>query len=159
MRIKQMITILISLIIAICLSIISLPDWASWLRPDWVVLVLLYWIITLPGSVSVGVAWILGLFLDVLNGTPLGEHALAFTLVAYIGSKGAQQLAHYPLWQQGVFVLASLLVYHLALYIMQWVMGQVITDWRYWVSPFIGMLLWPWLFLLLQKYQRRLQVV
>jgi len=159
MRIKRMSTIIISFIIAICLSILPLPDWANWLRPAWVALVLLYWIITLPASVSVGAAWILGLFMDVINGTPLGEHALAFTLVAYMGARGAQQLGHYPLWQQATFIMLCMLVYHLALYIMQWIMGQVITDWRYWVSPFISMLLWPWLSLLLQKYQRRLQVV
>ena len=65
-----------TLLIALILAMLPMPDWTIWLRPVWVLMVLIYWAMMIPYQVSVGTAWLTGLVVDLLNGTLLGEHAL-----------------------------------------------------------------------------------
>ena len=62
--------IVVTFIVAMLLSVVALPDSIPWelgyLRPQWVVLVLIYWIIALPHRIGIVVAWLIGLLLDVL---------------------------------------------------------------------------------------------
>jgi len=72
---KTFFVIGISLLMSLVLTILPLPAWASWWRPQWVFLVLIFWMLTLPYRVGLGVAWIMGLIVDLLLGTTLGLHA------------------------------------------------------------------------------------
>ena len=84
--------IAILLIIALMLTMAPLPDWAAAFRPNWVALTLLYWAMTLPHNYSVGTAWIVGLVLDVAQGTLLGQHALALCFIVFVTVKFHLQL-------------------------------------------------------------------
>ena len=64
----------------------SVPPELGYLRPDWVVMVLIYWIIALPHRVGIVTAWGTGLIVDVLLGSLLGQHALAYIVIAYVAS-------------------------------------------------------------------------
>ncbi len=64
--------IVLSLLIALVLTLLPLPPWAAPYRPDWVALALIYWCLALPERVSVGIGWSMGLLLDGLSGTLLG---------------------------------------------------------------------------------------
>ena len=57
-------SVIASMVVALMLTITPLPDWAESLRPAWIVLTLLYWSITFPGSYGIVTAWIAGLVLD-----------------------------------------------------------------------------------------------
>ena len=80
--------IFLSFFIALVFSIVSLPDALpvelGYLRPQWVALVLIYWVIALPFRVGIVVAWVAGIALDVLLSSLLGQHALALIIVAYV---------------------------------------------------------------------------
>ena len=69
-------TIAISVMIALVLTIIPLPEWGEALRPAWVALVVFYWVLALPERFNIGWAWLTGLLLDALTGSLLGAHAL-----------------------------------------------------------------------------------
>ena len=56
--------ILLTFIAALLLTVIPLPDWARYLRPDWVGLVLIYWCMALPDRVGVTTGWLMGLMVD-----------------------------------------------------------------------------------------------
>ena len=73
MRLTGLFWISLSIIIALMLTILPLPLWAAWFRPEWLVLVAIYWSIALPHRFNIGVAWLLGLLLDALSGTILGD--------------------------------------------------------------------------------------
>ena len=62
-------------IIALLLTVIPLPEGLRFLRPDWVGLVLIYWCMALPHRVGVASGWFMGLMVDLLTGTLLGQHA------------------------------------------------------------------------------------
>ena len=150
--------IISSFLVALLLSILPLPIWAVWLKPLWVVLVLVYWVNQAPYQIGLFVAWILGFCLDILNGTLLGEHALALTLVAFVTAKLYRRLRLTPLPHQILHVLIYLLLYQLVLFTIQALIGSPIREWRFWLAPFISVLLWPWLTMLLSKCQRRYPV-
>jgi rod shape-determining protein MreD len=56
--------ILTTLLIALILALLPMPDWTVWLRPAWVLMVLIYWAMITPYQVSVGMAWMTGLVVD-----------------------------------------------------------------------------------------------
>ncbi len=150
--------ILSTLLVALSLSILPLPDWAAPYRPEWVLLVLMYWCIALPHRVGMGLAWIAGLLLDSLYGSLLGQHALAFTVVAYMCLRGYRHLRVYPLWRQALAVLALVALERLLVLWIKGVLGQAPTHWRYWLPSLTSMLLWPWLFIILRDLRRRFRV-
>lgn len=143
---------------ALALILLPLPHWARPFRPEWVTLVLIYWVIALPHRVSVGCAWILGLLLDVIYGTVLGEHALALMVLAYIASKLHRQLRMFPVWQQASSIFVLLLMYQLLILWVQGVMGQLTGYGLFWLTIFTSTIIWPWLFVLLRDIRRRFKV-
>ena len=52
--------ILFTLLIALMASIMPMPLIADAFRPDWVLIVLMYWCMALPGRVNIITAWVMG---------------------------------------------------------------------------------------------------
>jgi rod shape-determining protein MreD len=136
--------IFLTIIIAFLLTLLPMPGWAIWLRPSWVLMVLIYWTIANPEQVNVGIAWMIGILLDVLQGTLLGEHALAMTIVIYFVVRMVSRLRMYPLMQQGLSIMVLVLVYQSILFCIQGFLGSMPQSWMYWSSSLTSMLLWPW---------------
>jgi rod shape-determining protein MreD len=152
------VAIFITLIIALVLALLPMPDWTIWLRPAWVLMVLIYWAMSAPTRVSVGLAWSLGILVDLLNGTLLGEHALAYTVVIYFIHRMHIRLNIYPLLQQGFSVLLFILIYQFILYCIQGFIGELPSSHLYWLSAVTSTLLWPWLFILMRDCRRRFRI-
>lgn len=144
--------------IALLMMILPLPEWARPYRPQWVTLTLIYWNIALPHRIGVGTGFTLGLLLDVLTGTLLGQHALGLSIVAFIAVQLAARLRVFPLWQQSLAVLVLLVLEHL---LALWVLGAIERTppgLVYWVIPIIGALLWPWILVTLRDVRRRFRI-
>ena len=105
-----------------------------------------------------GVAWLMGLIIDLLNGTLIGEHALAFTLVIYFVSRMHMRLRMYPMLQQSISVFIFVLFYQFILYCVQGFIGVLPSSHLYWLSSVTSMLLWPWLFILMRDCRRWFKV-
>lgn len=135
--------VLASMIAALMLAIVPLPEWANPYRPDWVVLTLIYWSIALPRGYSVGTAWLLGILLDIAYGTLLGQHALALALVTYITVKFHLQLRVFPVSQMTGTVLALLALYQFVLFWINGIAGIYPDAVIYWGPVASGTLLWP----------------
>jgi rod shape-determining protein MreD len=129
------------------------------LRPDWVLLVLIYWAMALPHRVGVGIGWIMGLINDVLTGMLLGQHALAYCLVIFLTLKLHQRLRLYPLWQQAQSILILLTLGQLILLWINGMIGRPLHSWLYWAPSVLGALLWPVLFVFLRGLRRAFRVV
>lgn len=140
----------ITVMIAFILTLLPMPTWTIWLRPAWVLLILIYWTIILPERVSIGTAWIAGLFLDVLDGTLLGEHAFALSIVIYLVDHMHSRLRMYPLIQQVMSIFLLVLFYQLILYCIQAVIGSAPNNPLYWASSLTSMLLWPWVYYMMR---------
>jgi len=145
----------LSVALALLLSIWPLPVWAQWGRPEWVALVVVYWVIALPHRVGVGIAWLCGLLLDIVEGAPLGQNALALACVAFIAQFLYRRLRMFAGWQQAmvVFVLVGFVQL-----ITQWVqaaLGRPAPDLLFLLPALTSALIWPGLALLLRRLRRR----
>lgn len=144
-----------TLVVALFLTMLPLPAMAEDLRPQWVAMILVFWALALPERVGVFWAFGTGLVLDVATGTLLGHHALGLSVVAYVAVELHARVRIFPLWQQALFVWVLLILERL---LALWVLGatgQPMPSLSYWGSTFVGLLLWPWLYVVLRDLARR----
>jgi len=151
--------IALSFLLALLLSILPVPGWILLVQPPWLTLIVIYWVVAVPHRVSLGIAWLLGLLLDALYGTLLGEHALALCVVAYLAQRLHRQIRMFPLTQQAMSVFLLVIIYQIVLLWIQGIIGQL-NDSAYWfcVPALTSMLFWPWIAMLLRYYQRRFRI-
>ncbi|MFM8333454.1 MAG: rod shape-determining protein MreD [Candidatus Methylumidiphilus sp.] len=142
----------LSLAFAMVLRILPLPhEWFLY-NPDWVLLFLVYWAMAIPERVGVGYAWCVGLFCDALTARLLGQHALAYAVVAYVCVKMHRQLRTYPIYQQMLSVLLLLLLEQV---LMLWTQHANTASLDYWLPALSGALVWPAVFPILRRLRRR----
>jgi rod shape-determining protein MreD len=149
--------VFITLVIALMLSVLPLPDWLQAFRPDWLALTLIYWAMMLPRTWSVGSAWIAGLFLDVAQGTLLGQHALALSIVVFITIRIHLLMRVFPMSQLTATVFSLLALYQFILFWVNGVVGLPVASIQYWAPVISGALLWPLVSSLLNNARMRAQ--
>lgn len=123
--------------------------------PDLTATVLAFWCIHQPRRVGIGIAWTLGLLLDVGNGALLGQHALGYSVLAFLAFALHRRLLWFPPWQQALHILLLLLSTQLLTLVIRIAAGAGFPGWTYFAGSFICAALWPVLsFLLLLPQQR-----
>lgn len=135
--------LVISFVIALMLDIFPLSPGLLWWRPMFTLLLLIYWVLMEPYRVSVGAAFFIGLLLDLLDGSLLGEHALAFVVVAYLVTKLYRQLRAFHFPQQCLAVFICLLIVKLVIFILQLIIGESLHTSFYWFSLLSSIIIWP----------------
>ena len=140
--------IFITLAVAAVLTLVPLPPVLDMLRPYWVALVLIYWCLE-----THGLAFVVGLLLDLLTGSLLGLHALSLVIVVYLVSRFRARLRFFPPWQQALSVLALLVNDRIILLWIISLRGEPLPSLAFWSPAIVGMALWPWIFLLLDRYR------
>lgn len=150
--------ILITILLALVLSIMPLPLAIKAFRPDWLVLVILYWTIALPHRVNIGTAWVVGFMLDILLGTVLGVHALALSVVIYVAGTNFQRLRNFSLWQQAAIIGVFLTLYHLVIFWLNRYLVDVSFSVEHFYPAFTSALFWLWLFPVMRGYRRKFRV-
>jgi rod shape-determining protein MreD len=154
---SRRIPVIVTLIIALMLSVVPLPGWIEAFRPDWIALALIYWAMMLPRSWSVGSAWLVGLVLDVAQGTLLGQHALALALVVFITVRMHLLMRVFPMSQLTASVFSLLALYQFMLFWVNGVVGLPVASIQYWAPVISGTLLWPLVASLLNGARMRAQ--
>jgi rod shape-determining protein MreD len=123
--------------------------------PDFLALALVFWNVHQPRRVGIGAAFVAGLLMDVHNGALFGEHALAYTLLAYGAITLHRRMLWFPVGAQALHVLALLLMAQcVSLALRLWVGGSF-PGWGYFASSVIGAAIWPVVNWILLAPQRR----
>ena len=154
LSVSNLFIITMSFLVALALSIFPLSDLLLIFWPQWLPLLLIYWIIHAPQRISVGVAWILGLLLDSLYGSLLGQHALALSVTAYFAYRFHRQLRMQPATQQVIRLFFLIVIYQLILLWIQGMIGQLSQIRWFWVSSVTSALCWPWLVMLMRMVRK-----
>jgi rod shape-determining protein MreD len=123
--------------------------------PDLTAAVLAFWCIHQPRRVGIGVAWTLGLVLDVGNGALLGQHALGYAVLAFLALAVHRRILWFPLWKQALHVLLLLLSTQVLMLAIRLAAGAGFPGWTYFAGSFICAGLWPVLSVLLLLPQRQ----
>tara|TARA_B100000676_G_scaffold277748_1_gene299632 strand:- start:321 stop:815 length:495 start_codon:yes stop_codon:yes gene_type:complete len=151
--------IVLSFFLAYLLAIVPFPEWAMNYRPEWVPMVLIYWVMALPYRIGIGSAWCAGLILDILKGSVLGLNAIGLVIVAYVTSSIHLRFRMFSSIQQSGLVLILL---GINLFLSHWL--EVITgytavsDMMFIMAALTSAVLWPSLFQLLRQIRRGFEV-
>ncbi len=141
----------VTLLLAMCLKIVPLPDYLSRLNPDWVLLILIYWALAVPERMGVFNAWVVGIMVDVLTGRLLGQQALVYALVCYTSLKFHKRLRQYPLPQQSLFVFFSLLFAQMLIFWIENINSMTKFSLTFWMPVLTGTIIWPFIYLALRS--------
>lgn len=126
--------------------------------PDLTAAVLAFWCIHQPRRVGIGVAWTLGLLLDVGNNALIGQHALGYSVLAFLALAVHRRIHWFPLWQQALHLLLLLLATQALTLVIRLVAGASFPGWTYFASSFICAALWPALSFMLLLPQRQAEM-
>lgn len=146
-------------LVAMLLSVYPLPIGWRWWRPEFVLMVAIYWIFAQPLRISLVALCLLGVFQDVLEGTPLGQHGLALVIVAYICLLSWQRVRNYSLWQQSCWVFVLIAVSQLTDSWVQAISGMAISGPEFLIPAFASACFWPVCYLILEFFRRRYQII
>ena len=153
-------TIVLSFALALFLNFLPWRDLR--LMPDFVALALCFWCIRQPRLVGLGVGWTLGLLTDAGNGVLLGQHALAYSLLAFLSVWLSRRILWFGPALQALHVLLILLATQAAALLVRIASGNAFPGWPIFVGPIFGALLWPlvtWLLLLPQRRAQKEQAI
>lgn len=147
-----------TLVFALLSMLVPLPGVLEPFKPYWPALFLLYWSLESEDRVTLGLAFTVGLAADLLNGVVLGEQALRLCALVFIALRFRSRLRFFPMWQQTLAVFALLLNDRILLLVVRMLAGASLPPASWWISPFVGAALWPFLFLLLDDLRARLRI-
>jgi rod shape-determining protein MreD len=145
-------TIVVSFAAALVLNFLPWPD--VMLAPDFVALALAFWCVHQPRRVGLATGWVLGLLVDAGNGVLLGQHALAYSALAFGAIALSRRIRWFDAWGQALHVLLLLEGAKTVVLAVRLVAGDTFPGWTLFVGPAIAALLWPavsWLLLLPQR--------
>jgi len=145
----------LSALVALALAVIPLPSALDVFRPDFLVLVVLYWSIESPRAGGLSLAFFSGLALDVVNGVVLGQHALALTLMAAWATHLRLRLRVFSMLSQSLTIFALLTGYQFVLFWVDGATGNPVTSFARWFAPVVGGLIWPLLAGVLSRVRER----
>lgn len=134
---------IVMLFFALILEIIHLPALINEFRPNFTVLVLIFFAVADPNRFNVGTAWLCGILLDLLTGAPFGLNALAFSCLIWVVVTQFRHFIYFERWQQ-IFIIGLITgLCNLAVYWLEHIFGDTSN-----VSGFIyptcaNMFFWP----------------
>ncbi len=135
-------SIYLSLLIAFICMLFPWSGVALTLRPDFMLLVILFWLLRAPNQCSVGTAWFMGLWVDLANGGIFGQYALAYTITTFFAVIYQRRLVLFSSTQQLVYVFSLLFLSQLILLILKTFAGKEFMGWSYFLPSITGVLVW-----------------
>lgn len=145
----------LSYLLALVFIVLPLPGGLELVRPYLLAMVLCYWLLEAPEHAGLGIAFLLGLLVDLVSASLMGENALRLVVLAFLVQRFRPRLRFFPLWQQALAIFALLLNDRIVMAAIHWLAGAPALPWSAWLSPLIGLALWPWLFVLLDSLRLR----
>lgn len=134
--------------VTLLLSILPMPELVSAFRPPWVLLLVLYIEYFLPVNFRLTTLLFVGLLLDVLLATVIGEHSFALLLVTWIASSKSRRFQFFSMMQQIFLIGFFCLLYQLIISLITALLGFNYSLFTPIASALVGMFVWPWIRLL-----------
>lgn len=143
----------VSLMVALLLDMLPLGR-VPWM-PDFLALVLVFWNVHQPLRVGIGVAFVLGLGMDVHQSALLGQHALSYTTLSFFAAMIHRRLLWFTVPSQALQMLPLFALAHGVELVIRLLAGGTFPGWLMLLAPLMESLLWPVVSILLLVPQRR----
>jgi rod shape-determining protein MreD len=135
-------TIYLSLLLAFICLLLPWSGFMLTIRPEFLLLIIIFWLIRAPNLCNVGTAWFAGLLMDIATGGTFGQYALAYTVTAFFAVMYQRRLVLFSGTQQLVYVGLLLLISQISLLILKIFAGMQLIGWTYFLPSVTGVLLW-----------------
>ena len=150
---NNFIIILLSFIISLLITTMSFT--LGVFSPDWIQLVLIYWLLAVPSVIGLLGSWFIGIIADVTLGSTLGMHALTYVAISFIIMQSYKFLRYLTVYQQAIIILIILILkYTILLWIDRLLDINDYTLSIYW-TPLMSAILWPIVFYILRFIRRK----
>lgn len=116
-------------------------------RPDFLLVVTVYWLLRAPSFCNIGMAWLAGLLVDLSTGSLMGQHSMSFALTAFVGLTYQRRLVLFNQWQMLSYVLFLFAIHRLVILVLKLFTGNQLPDWTYMLPIFSSLLLWKFMVL------------
>ena len=140
---------------ALLMSILPLPDILQPWRPEWLTLVLLFWVMHAPNWVGLWFGLILGLLLDILLASPFGMHASALIVVVYVARMTQRWSGVFSVRQTTALVFLLILLGRFVTYAELSLLGETPADLSFFLPAVASALIWPTVLLSLRRWTQR----
>lgn len=157
-RLTSYLVIAFTLLVAILLDIYPLKFEYQMVRPHFALLVVVYWVFVLPQSTSMTLLFLLGIFQDLVVGTPLGQHSLILIVVGYLCLRSYRRVRHFARWQEALWVLCLVAMGQVLAYWVQSLDGREAGGAEFLLSALACASIWPLLSLILGVLRRHYRI-
>lgn len=144
----------LSLLFALCLQLVPMPDALTAARPLWIPLVLVFWTLDEPRLPALTAAFGFGVACDVLYNTALGQHPAGFILLVYTISRLRSIFILFPLWQSTLALVPAWLGYCLLMTVIDKMFHHSADPWLRWMPALTCVLFWPLIHVVLSRFSR-----
>lgn len=142
MRHTSIVSVYFTFLIALLCQLFPWVGQGVIFRPDFMLVVLLYWLLRAPNLCNVGTAWVAGLLVDLATGSLLGQHALSFTITAFVAILYQRRLVLFSSWQLAGYVFILLILERLLILLLKLFAGNENPSWHYFWPVLTGLILW-----------------
>lgn len=148
MRHTSLVSVYFTLLIALLCQLFPWVGQGIIFRPDFMLVVVLYWLLRAPNLCNLGTAWLAGMLVDLATGSLLGQHALSFTITAFIALSYQRRLVLFNTWQLAGYVIGIIVIERLLMLALKLFAGNDNPGWAYFWPIVTGLLLWQLMVLL-----------
>jgi rod shape-determining protein MreD len=131
-----------SLVAALLLQLLPFSGTLLQIKPDFLLLALLFWLLRAPSICNIGIAWSAGILMDMVTGDLFGQNALAYAITSFLAVMYQRRLILFTILQQSVYVFLLLFVNQVILLLLKSFSGSEYFGWTYFVPSFTGIMLW-----------------
>jgi rod shape-determining protein MreD len=148
----------LSTFVALVLTVLPVPQIIFHFWPDWIALVLIYWALTVPEKIGPWVGFAVGTLMEVLFVRSFGVMGLGLATLVFTVNRANLQLRVLSIWQQMIVVGLFIGIFKL---ITGWLYGLIdgfVMSNEYFHSLIGCMVIWPFIFILLQEMRRMARI-
>ncbi len=163
MRAKIGVAMALSVLAALVLQVAHLPlgapEWLGWLRPPWMLLIIVFWTLAAPMHTGLVGAWLVGLTIDALNVDPLGLNGALFAATNFATRRFRSRVRMYPLTQQMGAIFLLVLGAEVVCQVVRSLAAEQPFSLMLWVPAVVSALAWPLAYRLLQRMRPQRHIV
>ncbi len=145
------VAVILSFFLAAVLELLVLPETIAPLRPEWMVLCLIYWLLRHPERVGLATALVAGLVMDLLAGSYFGMHMMAMSVISYLVLAMQQRLKMFPVVQQSLIVFFITGIQLMVVYTLRTILSVADSSLEYLWQALSSALFWPFMLILFDR--------
>lgn len=154
-----LVLVFVTSLVGLLAAIFPVSESYKTLRPEFVCLLVIYWVTAAPQRLGVFYAWGIGMVQDLVEGVVWGAHGMALVLVAYVCLLSYQRIRNYSVWHQSLWVFILVGVHQVVVNWGQGMQGYHSDAKGLLLSIFCSAFFWPILFLGVRKLQRTYRIL